>query len=315
MYTVTSTRLGFTMLRLAQGLVAPLSAVAGMVIMADFSGREKGRLAGVVNQWGSIGMVLGPGVGGGVMQFLGVRCAFWLSSLAVLVGGLVVYFALPRRGSPASVPTAAAAVRGMAARLTWRVYLLGTVNLIDFVAFQAWILLLTIELQARGFAEGLIGTMLTVQCVAYAAAQGFCGRLADRRKGLHAVAIAQFLYGFLVLLLPGVAVPWKLALAMVGLGFASAPTWTGVFVEVSHQATGLTGRAMGLLNGTIGLGNGAGPLLGGLLGSISLQAGFLATSGLLWTNAVLAVLYVVRRHRSRFQKRPTIEGDPDEEAR
>jgi len=291
-----------TGLRLLQGMVLPLASVAGLTLMADIGGSARGRVAGAMNQWGSLGMLAGPAVGGTVMQFLGTGGAFWLSGLCILAGGVVVFLVVPA-SSGRSTPGTAPATRA-AGRPTGRLLLLAGVNTIDFIAFNAWVLLLAVTLQSRGAPESLFGILLTVQTLAYAVVQRVCGRAADAGRGLPLVAACSLVYGVAVYALALWSSVWVMTALMVIIGLAAAPTFAAVFVEMTSEAGEATSRAMGLMNASTNLGNSLGPLAAGALGSLSLGLGFACTLGLCWLNAALAAGCVALRRRRAVVDQP-----------
>jgi MFS family permease len=308
LYTVTFSRGGLTGLRLAHGLVMPLMSVPAMVLISDVGGARRGRVAGMVNQWGAYGLIAGPVAGGALLEFAGAGSVFALSAAALVLGALIVFFAVPARvpgrapdraGAPATAGAAgaSAAPTGRALARNPRVLLLVGVNLLDFVAFQAWAFLLAVTLQARGAPESVIGTMMTVNCLAYAVVQGVCGRLADAGRGMHAVAVGTFACGVAAILIPVAPLPFALGAVMLFLGAGSGPTFTGVYAGLSAEAGKAMPRAMGMLQASTGLGSALGPLLAGALGGLSMTAGFGAVLAALWLETALAGAYLAARRR------------------
>jgi len=321
LYTVTFSRGGLTGLRLAHGLVMPLMSVPAMVLISDVGGARRGRVAGMVNQWGAYGMIAGPVAGGALLEFAGAGSVFALSAAALVLGALIVFFAVPARvpgrgrdrvdaqaaatpGAPVVAPGPSAAPTGRALARNPRVLLLVAVNLLDFVAFQAWAFLLAVTLQTRGAPESLIGTMMTVNCLAYAVVQGVCGRLADAGRGMHAVAVGTFACGVAAILIPVAPLPLALGAVMVLLGAGSGPSFTGVYAGLSAEAGETMPRAMGILQASTGLGNALGPLLAGALGGLSMTAGFGAVLAAFWLESGLAGAYLAALQGGPRRKSP-----------
>jgi len=297
-YIFTTTPGSISALRLVHGAATPIVSVASMMLFNDIGGKRSGRVAGVVNQWGSVGLVVGPLAGGTALQLAGPRGAFLLAAAVVLAGAAVVFFLLPRqtgRGEPQTRRRAR-----LPFRPDRRFCLVLGVNVLDYVAFQVWMFLLPVHLKADGAPETLIGMLVTLHSLAYALLQSYCGRLADAGKGMRFVAAGACACGALVCLIPVVQAAWALAAVAIALGVALAPTYSGIFVEASRGG-GEDGRAraLGMLSASSAFGGTAGVALAGVLGGLSMAVGFGATLAMYWALAVLAGLHAATSGEAR----------------
>lgn len=305
-YIFTTTPGSISALRLVHGAATPIVSVASMMLFNDIGGKRSGRVAGVVNQCGSVGLVVGPLAGGAALQLAGPRGAFLLAAAVVLAGAAAVFALLPRQGSRRE-PVRARRRERAPFRPDPRFYLVLGVNVLDYVAFQVWMLLLPVHLKADGAPETLIGTLVTLHSLAYALLQSYCGRVADAGRGMLLIAAGACACGALVCLIPVVQAAWALAAVAIGLGAALAPTYSGIFVETSRGG-GEDGRAraLGLLSASSAFGGTVGVALAGVLGGLSMAVGFGATLVMYWAQAALAGLHAATSGEAR--PRP---GKPD----
>ncbi|PFG41738.1 EmrB/QacA subfamily drug resistance transporter [Isoptericola jiangsuensis] len=157
--------------RLLQGVAGALLVPSSLaLIISTFDGEAQGRAIGRWTAWTGTAMIVGPFVGGGLVDLLSWRWVFWIN-LPVVAVTLVLLRGVPesvaRAGRRLDVPGAVLAALGLAAAVLglieryWAVLGLGVVLLVGFVLWErrARDPMLPLHLfAARNFAWGNVAT-------------------------------------------------------------------------------------------------------------------------------------------------------------
>lgn len=303
---LTQLMLGFAtqlwMLFAARALSGILSSAAlptAMAYAGDSTGhKDRSAAMGMMGAAMSVGMVLGPGIGGllaGASLSTPFFVAAGLSSIALLLVALVL---------PESLPTARRAhgqgVRGPQLQAMWGA-LHGPLAFLFFLAFLLSFGLTNFEgvfglyaLRRFNFGPTEVGSVMMVIGVVSAVAQGVLTGIVTRRWGELAVIRAALLctgIGFVLML---TAASFATILLTVGFFvFSNAMIGPSVAALISKQAAAGQGMAMGLNNAFMSLGRIIGPPLAGTLLDAHLSLPYLS-GGLIFGIAFLVSMFKLR---------------------
>lgn len=263
-------------LRVADGIAGPLSAVAADSMLIDLAKEtgNKGSVMGTYRTVKSSMFVFGPMIGGLIITLLPIRQLFLVEAALLAGASLLVILALMK--APVVPPRKEGPIFTMPTLLRDKIVLcLLGILLLDFLNFQSLLLLFPVYAADMGVSYGFIGTLITVQSIAYALLQYPIGKLTDAGKVLPLLTVGAILHGPLIwaLTLSSNHTYWIVVMALIGV--ASAPAHLAVMLTVSDAAGENTGAAMGLIGSIVYFASALGPLLSGLLSSVNMKAGFL----------------------------------------
>ncbi len=265
-----------------QGISAAATWSAGLALLADTYGRsELGAKMGVTMSAMSVGMVLGPVVGGYLYEHVGYTATFVIPSAAAGLTALGLFLLpLPLRVSsvqgrrPALLPASglpllavyAAAVVGVAA----------TYGIVE--PFLPVYLVDTFAVSPT-----TVGLVFGLLAFAGIVAQPIAGRLADRYRGEVLIAAGLLFSGFT--LAAAVLAPELLVVAgavlLLGFTLSIALIPTLPLMADLYRGEGAQGVAYGVYNSFFSVGLALGPFAGALL------ANLLAVGSILFLSAVL----------------------------
>jgi len=229
--TVVMLAVGLLGTAMTQGLIAYAASAAGP--------GERGRVVGAAQGGVVIGLLLARVLAGLIADVAGWRWVYGMSSAAMAVLGILLWWRLPVQRLPPQALSYWALIRSMLTLLeTERVLQVrGTLALLMFAAFGIFWSTLVLPLAAPPFgmshtaigAFGLVG-------VAGALAAGRAGRLADRGLGQRTTGAALVL----------------LVLCWLPLGFGMRPGFAGMLVlalgilalDIAVQALQVTNQGM-----------------------------------------------------------------------
>jgi MFS family permease len=266
-------------LRFLTGAGGALAVTVSSTIMADISTRaNRARLMSFSEGLVSMGLFLGPAVGGLLADLVGLRVPFYLAGALALIATVWAAFRLPEtRGwnvdiRAGSQPPAVGLVAGVRQVLINRDYAM--ISMFGFATFftrfATSFLLLPVLAYALGMTPGQYGIMASCVALVQVPLLAVAGTLADRVGRKVIIVPSAILTGAAVIgygLAP--SIPWFLAAAAVfavGMGIGgTAPAAYLADVAPSH----LRGVSIGLYR-TIGDFAGfVGPLVLGLVASAS----------------------------------------------
>ncbi|GAB3131481.1 MFS transporter [Tsukamurella serpentis] len=264
---------------------------------------------------GPLGAVVGPLLGGLVVDAAGWRAAFLVKIPFVLVAAVLLVRSLPAGATIAEAGPAGARPDGDAsvlARSVQRVraiveqrplhgMLLGTLGL--GAAMQAMQFTLSFSFQGQGWEAARTASVLTVFALVMAATGWFAGRLAERRApGTVAIAGAVLVTVSLAVLTVGLDRPgtvFTVAVLVVvgfGMGLYGGPTQAWV---MSTAPAGSTATAAGAMQLSRTTGFAVGPLIAGL-GMTAAPLGTVSMLGATACAGLAAVSFVAARQRIRI---------------
>ncbi len=279
--------------RAIQGISAAATWSAGLALLADISEPSRlGERMGVALSAVSLGIILGPVIGGLLFEYLGYTATFLIPAVLVALVGIAV-LALPvpavRQGRPDILP------RGnllpLAACAVVVVVVAGTYGVVDPY--------LPVYLNTSFFASpATIGAVFAVLAVAAILAQPAVGRVYDRYGGSrHLIGAGLLVSGFaLVAAMQASSLP-LIAAAVFTLGVALSSAMVPVMPILAgiYRGRGSQGAAYGIYNTFYSLGLAAGPLVGaGIVGRWPLSAVFLLQATVLAVIGVLCWLAIGR---------------------
>lgn len=271
--------------RLAQGAADAVTWVVGFALIADLYGpAERGRVMGFVMSGTSLGLMIGPSLGGWLYETGGMRLPFL--AVAGFAIAATIGFAWLR------LPSVQAEREAVPLGQLLRVPAVATCALTVVVAASTAAMLepaLSLWLSSDlGLNPSRIGIVFGVAAVAATALHPVFGRLADRYGGRRMTMIGLVLTA---LLMPVVsrATSFESAVALyllLGAAIALVVTPSLAFMAEATSAAGVTsfGVSYGVYNFAWGVGLLSGPAIGGFLFE---QLGF-ARLTLLWMPLVLA---------------------------
>lgn len=252
--------------RLLQGVAAAATWTAGLALVADsYPAAKRGWALGVVLQGMTVGLLVGPPLGGWLYELGGFRLPFLVAAALAAVDGLAraLLLADPPRGDAPHV--------SLLDLLRDRQVLVASGLVV--VGSGTWALLepvLPLDLERRFDASpGMVGLLFGVATLAYGLAAPLVGALADHWGRRPSMALGLLL---LAATLPLVA--WLPALPLVGAalvgvsvayGFALTPTLPALADAVDRRGGGAYASAYALFNEAYSAGMLLGPLAGGVL--------------------------------------------------
>ena len=271
--------------RLAQGAADAVTWVVGFALIADLYGpAERGRVMGFVMSGTSLGLMIGPSLGGWLYETGGMRLPFL--AVAGFAIAATIGFAWLR------LPAVQAEREAVPLGQLLRVPAVATCALTVVVAASTAAMLepaLSLWLSSDlGLNPARIGIVFGVAAVAATALHPVFGRFADRYGGRRMTMIGLVLTA---LLMPVVsrATTFESAVALyvlLGSAIALVVTPSLAFMAEATSAAGVTsfGVSYGVYNFAWGVGLLSGPAIGGFLFE---RLGF-ARLTLLWMPLVLA---------------------------
>ncbi len=273
--------------RFLHGIAAAMVFPVAMAYVGEITppGRE-GVYMGTFNVAFFGGFGLGPLMGGGVSDFLGIHAPFYLMGALSILALLLVVFLLPEspglKTRETVRPSYRALVRIPIMRGLMAFRLVGAAGMSSIMTFLPILVVVSLKLSATQLGILLSGAVLTSSLL-----QIPSGRLADRLSRSRLVATGGLLAGLAILCIPFMGSFRALFIISLALGVANAislPAATALLVGVG-RGYGM-GSSMALLNLAMSIGFGGGPLLGGLVMDLA---------GLGWTfhlSGLLALLGV-----------------------
>lgn len=268
--------------RLTSGILSSATLPTAMAFASDSTGDgDRSGAMGLMGAAMSVGMVLGPGLGG-LLAGRSLSTPFFLAALLSAIAFVLVLAALPE-SLPPERRQVEQGMRNPLQRLGDMARALrGPIGFLFLLAFLLSFGLTNFEavfglyaLQRFGYGPQQIGSALMVIGVLSALAQGVLTGLATRRWGEVAViraALISTAAGFLLML---TASSYATVLLTVGYFVVSnAMIGPSVAALISKRTTAGQGMAMGLNNAFMSLGRIAGPVWAGMVFDINLRFPF-----------------------------------------
>ena len=271
--------------RVLQGAADAVTWVVGFALIADLYGEdERGRAMGLAMGGSTLGLIIGPVIGGWLYELGGLRLPFLVVAALAALDLVVFAIVTPATARAPSVPTPMMQVlRVRAIAICGLMVIAGAAS----AAMLEPVIPLLLASRA-GLGPAAIGTLFGVSALAASAMHPLYGRLSDRWGGGRLMIAG--LSGF-ALILPamifvtdfkGAAITMIPMWMMLGLFITPSLTY---FAQLASQA-GV--RAFGVVYGVYNVAWAAGLMAGPVLGGFLLQhAGFTAlTIG--WSGGLMA---------------------------
>jgi MFS transporter, DHA1 family, solute carrier family 18 (vesicular amine transporter), member 1/2 len=278
--------------RLVQGAADAVTWVVGFALIADLYGPdERGRMAGMVMSGTSVGVMLGPSLGGWLYEVGGIRLPFaFVTLLSVIAAIGFMALRLPDTRSDREVVPVAAVVRTptIAACAAAVVVLAATLSMYEPV--------LALHLNAYlGIGPARIGYVFGAAAVATAILNPLYGRLADRVGARRLTMVGLVCAGLalpclsLISSYPSAVALYVLQASMAALAITPSLAYMGE--AVAQAGLGSFGVGYGLYNMAWGVGLLGGPALGGFLYE---RLGFTMLT-LVWAPCVISTTALLAR--------------------
>jgi DHA1 family multidrug resistance protein-like MFS transporter len=303
---LTQLMMGFAtqlwMLFAARALAGILSSAALPTAMAyagdSTAPKDRPAAMGLLGAAMSMGMVLGPGIGG-LLAGSSLATPFFVAAGLSCIALLLVLLILPE-SLPVERRTHVKDVRGPQLQMMWHA-LRGPMGFLLFLAFLLSFGLANFEgvfglytLRRFNYGPGQVGSIMMIIGVVSAITQGVLTGVTTRRWGELAVIRAALLctgIGFVVML---TATSFSTVLLTVAF-FVLSNGMIGPSVAslISKQASSGQGMSMGLNNAFMGLGRIVGPVLAGTLLDANLSLPYLS-GGLIFLACFLLSVFKLR---------------------
>lgn len=278
-----------------------LAVVARNVLILDLAGPLTARWLGYIMTASSISMVVGPLVGFAARGQLGYRGLFALLSILWLLASIsLLYVAEPRRGvdrsGGSSLRAASVAEFLGSLRSLWPVAMY---SCMDRFSFSLWMPLISAYFSEKGFSDGEVAILYTVQNLTWFLGSYAFGVLAES-KALYVLSLSEALTAMSALTMsidprPGGPAPY-ISFTLMGASIASwIPSYNMILGVL------MTGPVRGGLYSTIYvLATIAGipaPYIGSLIRSLLGSEVHMITSfAISSSNAVLLLTFIRRRY-------------------
>jgi MFS family permease len=150
-----------------------------------------------------------------------------------------------------------------------------TYVLADMTILHLWLVYLPLYLvQQWEYTLVAVGSLISIEALAYAFSQPIWGRILDRGRPQLSIVLSLAAHGLLISLVPLAGGSWPaLVVVLVACGALNAATYPGcVALTAARVRDTERGRAMGLLSSTSDVGQIVGPLVGSLVVLLSGRA-------------------------------------------
>jgi DHA1 family multidrug resistance protein-like MFS transporter len=278
------------------GILSSAALPTAMAFASDStSPRERPAAMGLMGAAMSVGMVLGPGIGG-LLAGSSLSTPFFVAAGLSMIALLLVILILPE-SLPAERRSQTKGVRGPQIRQMW-LALKTPMGFLFFLAFLLSFGLACFEgvfglyaLRRFDYGPQQVGSIMMVIGVVSAIGQGVLTGPATRRFGEISVIRVALLctgIGFLLMLTASTFVTVLLTVGFFVL--SNAMIGPSVSSLVSKQSSGGQGMAMGLNNAFMSLGRIVGPIWAGVALDFNLVLPYLTGSMVMFTGFILSVL-------------------------
>ena len=280
--------------RLVQGAADGMTWIVGFAMIADLYGPdERGRAMGLVMAGSTLGIIVGPVVGGWLYQIGGIRLPFVIVSAMALIELAVFAAVAPRtKGSGASAPMRRVLTHRPVA-ITSLVVIAGggTIAMLEPV--------IPLIMQSRlGLGPAAIGTLFGIAAVASTTMHPIYGRLSDRWGARRLMMIGLILSAFVLPLLNFATDFRSAAFAMVPMWMAYSMIVTPSLAYMGEVASAAGFEAYGVVYGAYNMAWAVGMMIAPALGGFLLERVGLAVLTIGWSVFLLMTGVVLARLRS-----------------
>ncbi|MBD3205109.1 MFS transporter [Candidatus Bathyarchaeota archaeon] len=289
--------------RAIMGLGAPLFFAISMTFIINlFDSQTRGSAMGLFQGIEFIGMVIGSGMSGYVIEQLGFRGGFMLSSALALIA--LVLIAVPpqiRRDTREQVAITALKLSDIPEVIANRTLLLmAAITLAEFV-MSSGLIYTIFPLYAEEslmIQEARIGYLMGARSIGFVVAMFTMGNLADRMGRRPILTFGIISTAILILVLSFVTAYFAMALIICLIGFTSGAIWiVGPVISAEAVKPDQRGAAIGTYRTFFDLGSVFGPIImTAIYANYGVNYCFYLASGLLLLSMPLALL--IRENRA-----------------
>ncbi|WGI17524.1 MFS transporter [Methanonatronarchaeum sp. AMET-Sl] len=287
LYTLTESVLILALIRIFHGIGIGAFSVASMSMAVDMVPRERlGEAMGMFGVPVMLGMILGPGIAGFLVDLTGYNEAFYISSLFAVVSLILVFLVSESDIDGTGTATfmdvlkdsnVTSAVVGVLALTT---------------AYGAITAFFPVYANRLGYTEFTIGLFFTVYAVAALIVRVPVGRYADR-KGMSIVTAPMMVVsvlGITIISLTTTQTGFYIAGIVFGIGFGAAYT-TLLALSVETVAPLERGKASALINSSFDMGIAIGSIaLGVLANAYEFDTFFMITAFILLLGTIAFII-------------------------
>lgn len=257
----------FLACRTFNGLLSGFIPAAIMLVASNTPGENMGYALGIINTFTAMGSIMGPSLGGVLLQFVSIRQVMLIAAALLVVASVVAYYGSKEKVIKQTVKTTISQdFRLIMGNRFLQVYFLAMIVLQMSTFVIQPILPLYLEEMLSTNVELVTGMIFSVSGISLAIGSPLICKI--KRVSYYML----LLYGLVLSGLLSVLQGFALSAAVLGLerffyGFANAAVNVSGNVLIT-QCTGeeMRGRVFGTLNGLAAIGSVIGPLMGGLLG-------------------------------------------------
>jgi DHA1 family solute carrier family 18 vesicular amine transporter 1/2 len=299
LFAVTDGAALLTAARAAQGVAAGATWTAGVAAISDvFPTRELGFRIGLAQTAGGGFGLLGPVLGGVLIDVVGTDATFLLAAL--LPAGLVLPALLvPETRRPGAVPIpVGAGIRAVMRRRRARAAAGALAASSGALALIEPLLPLDLE-ERLGLSPSAIGVVFAAGVLGNMVAAPLAGRWSDRLGRVRPVAVGGAVLALSLPLLSVGAAAWvTVALVAMGIGFGTMSASSGPLLTEAVDEAGLSGNyglSSAILTTVWSAGYAAGPLIGAAAAATMPFAGAMVVGG---SAVALTAVWAVRGLRA-----------------
>lgn len=279
--------------RLVQGAADGITWVVGFAMIADLYGDdERGRAMGLAMAGSTLGIIIGPVLGGWLYELGGIRLPFLVVAAIAVIDLVVFAIVAPRtRGSGGSAPTRRVLTHRPVA-ITALVVIAGS----GTIAMLEPVIPLVMRSRA-GLGPGAIGMLFGIAAVASTAMHPFYGRLSDRWGGRRLMMIGLIGSAFVLPLLNFATDFRSAALAMVPMWIVFSMIVTPSLAYMAEVASAAGFKAYGVVYGVYNMAWAVGLMISPALGGFVLERAGLKALTVGWSLLLLVTSVVLARLR------------------
>ena len=253
--------------RLLQGAADGMTWIVGFAMIADLYGKEeRGRAMGLAMAGSTLGIIVGPIIGGWLYQIGGIRLPF-LTVAALAVADMIAFAAIApsTNGSGTSTPILKVLTH-RAIAITALVVVAGAAT----IAMLEPVLPLVFRIRF-GLGPAAIGTLFGIAALSSSAMHPILGRLSDRWGGRRLMMIGLIGSAFTLPLL-NLATDFKTAaMTMVPMWIVFSMVVTPSLTYVAAAASAAGFESFGVVYGVYNVAWAAGLMVGPALGGFVLE--------------------------------------------
>jgi MFS family permease len=284
LYLQASTFEELLLYRIIEGATAAgIVPIVNALLIDIIPSSHRGRYLGIVNGAGFLGVIIGPFIGGILIEHGNYATPFQISALIGLLGMILVIVILPndytkfKKLKNGKVKTPQYSLHQ---QIDFRKWILGgtttlfvTIIFIRFAGIVSWTLIepiVSFYLYDLNYDSLAVGLYFSCYGLTMFFGQITLGGLSDKfnRKTILQIGLALYLFGFMFLYDTEQIWNFYLSGALNGIGLALViPSVVAILADITPNETN-RGKVMGMYYGAFYFASIIGPILGGYLGNL-----------------------------------------------